>query len=92
MAAGYDHWLKNAYDSIKAFSETDFTQDLRGIDIPVLVLHGDDDQVVPIDISARKAIKFLKRGTLKEIPGAPHALPTINIDEVNQELLALLKS
>ncbi|KAM0718442.1 hypothetical protein Q7P37_005512 [Cladosporium fusiforme] len=84
--------FKNAYDSIKAFSETDFTQDLEGIDIPVLVLHGDDDQVVPIDVSARKTIKLLKKGTLKEIPGAPHALPTINVDEVNKELLEFLNS
>lgn len=84
--------FKNAFDSIKAFSETDFTHDLQGIDIPVLVLHGDDDQVVPIDVSARKTIKLLKKGTLKEIPGAPHALPTINVDDVNRELLAFLKS
>lgn len=84
--------FKNAFDSIKAFSETDFTHDLQGIDIPVLVLHGDDDQVVPIDVSARKTINLLKKGTLKEIPGAPHALPTINVEEVNRELLAFLKS
>lgn len=82
--------FKNAYDSIKAFSETDFTRDLQTIDVPVLVLHGDDDQVVPIDASARKTIKLLKKGTLKEIPGAPHALPAMNAEEVNAELLAFL--
>ncbi|KAF2719266.1 alpha/beta hydrolase fold protein [Polychaeton citri CBS 116435] len=88
MACGF----KNAYDCVKAFSETDFTEDLQGIDIPVLVLHGDDDQVVPIDASARKTIKLLKKGTLKELPGAPHALPTICVDEVNEELLKFLRS
>ena len=84
--------FKNAYDCIAAFSETDFTDDLKSIDIPVLVLHGDDDQVVPIDASGRKTVKLLKKGTLKEFPGAPHALPTICVDEVNQELLKFLES
>lgn len=84
--------LKNAYDCIGAFSETDFTQDLQGIDVPVLVLHGDADELVPIDASARKTIGLLKKGTLKEIHGGPHALPTINAGEVNRELLAFLKS
>ena len=84
--------FKNAYESIKAFSETDMREDLKGTDIPVLVLHGDDDQVVPIDASGRKTVKLLKNGTLKEFPGAPHALPTICVDEVNQALLEFLKS
>lgn len=87
MIAGF----KNAYDSIKAFSETDFTEDLKGLDIPVLVLHGDDDQVVPIDASGRKTVKLCKNGTIKEYPGAPHALPTICVDKVNSDLLEFLK-
>jgi len=82
----------NSYECIKAFSETDFTEDLKGIDIPVLLLHGTDDQIVPIDDSAREGIKLLKKGTLKEYPEAPHALPNTNIDEVNQDLLNFLKS
>lgn len=84
--------FKNAYDCIKAFSETDFTEDLKGIEIPVLVLHGDDDQVVPIDAAGRRSAKLVKNGTLKEFPGAPHALPTICIEEVNRELLQFLQS
>jgi non-heme chloroperoxidase len=88
MACGF----KAAYDCVKAFSETDFIEDLKGIDIPVLVLHGDDDQVVPIDASGRATVKLVKNGTLKEFPGAPHALPTICVKEVNEELLKFLKS
>ena len=84
--------FKAAYDCVKAFSDTDFIEDLKGIDIPVLVLHGIDDQVVPIDAAGRETIKLLKHGTKKEIEGGPHALPTINVQEVNEELLEFLKS
>jgi non-heme chloroperoxidase len=84
--------FKSAYECITVFSETDFIEDLKGIEIPVLVLHGDDDQIVPIGCSARKTIKLLKNGTLKEFPGSPHALPVINVQEVNEELLKFLKS
>ena len=84
--------FKAAYDCVKAFSETDFIEDLKGIDIPVLVLHGTDDQVVPIDAAGRETIKLLKHGTKKEIEGGLHALPTINVQEVNEELLEFLKS
>jgi len=84
--------FKNAYDCIGAFSETDFTPDLQGIDVPVLLLHGDQDELVPIDVSARQTIGLLKKGTLKEITGGSHALPAINADEVNRELLSFLKS
>ena len=73
--------FKGAYDCIKAFSETDLREDLRKIDIPVLVLHGDDDQVVPIDAGGRAAVKLLKNGTLKEFPGGPHALPNMCVEE-----------
>lgn len=84
--------FKNAYECIKAFSETDFTEDMKKIDIPVLVLHGDDDQVVPIDAAGRRSAKLLKNSTLKEYPGAPHALPTICINKVNQDLLQFLQT
>jgi len=83
---------KPQYDCIKAFSETDFTKDLQEIDIPVLVLHGDADQIVPIDDAARKSAKLLKRGTLRVIPGAPHGMPITLADQINQELLAFIKS
>ncbi|KUJ19166.1 Alpha/beta hydrolase protein [Mollisia scopiformis] len=84
--------FKNAYDCVKAFSETDMTEDMKKIDIPVLLLHGTDDQIVPIDDSAREGIKLLKKGTLKEYPGGAHALPNLNIEEINQDLLNFLKS
>ncbi|KAF4610375.1 hypothetical protein G7Y89_g15745 [Cudoniella acicularis] len=84
--------FKNAYDCVKAFSETDFTEDMKGLDIPVLLLHGDDDQVVPIDAAAKAGVKLLKKGTLKIYPGGPHALPNICEDEVNKDLLEFLES
>jgi non-heme chloroperoxidase len=80
------------YDTIKAFSETDFTEDLKKIDIPVLVLHGDDDQIVPIDAAGRASAKILKNATLKVISGAPHGMCTTRADEINAELLAFIKS
>jgi non-heme chloroperoxidase len=83
--------FKGAYDCIKAFSETDFTEDLKKMDIPVLLLHGDDDQVVPIGASAQNASKSVPKGTLKTYLGAPHALLNTHVDDVNQELLAFLK-
>jgi non-heme chloroperoxidase len=83
--------FKAAYDCIKAFSETDFTEDLKKMDIPVLILHGDDDQVVPVGASAQNSSKLVPQGTLKIYPGAPHALPNTHVDEVNQELLAFLE-
>ena len=83
--------IKPQYDCIKAFSETDFSNDLREIDIPVLILHGDADQIVPIDDSARKSAKLLKNGTLKVIPGGPHGMCTTLADQINSELLAFIK-
>jgi non-heme chloroperoxidase len=83
--------IQPQYECIKALSETDFTRDLREIDIPVLILHGDDDQVVPIDISARKSAKLLRKSTLKVIPGAPHGMCTTLADQINTELLAFIK-
>src|SRR5688572_7970856 len=84
--------LKNAYESIKAFSETDFTEDLKKFDVPALVMHGEDDQIVPVKDSAKKSAKLIK-GT-KEIyyPGAPHGLTATHQDQVNADLLAFFRS
>lgn len=82
---------KAHYDCIKAFSETDFTEDLKEIEVPVFVLHGSDDQIVPIADSALLAIKLLKNGTLKVLDGLPHGMATTHADVVNAELLAFVK-
>ena len=84
--------LKAHYDCIKAFSETDFTDDLKAIDVPVLILHGEDDQIVPIADSAHKAIKLLPNGTLKTYPGLSHGMFAINADIINADLLAFIRS
>src|SRR6266853_5885282 len=83
--------IKPQYDCVKAFSETDFSNDLREIDMPALILHGDADQIVPLDDSARKSAKLLRNGTLKVIPGAPHGMCTTLADQINSELLAFIK-
>lgn len=83
--------LKAEYDCIKAFSETDFTEDLKKIDVPTLILHGDDDQIVPINDSALLSAALVKGSTLKVIPGAPHGMCSTLKDEVNAELLAFIK-
>jgi len=83
---------KAHYDCIKAFSETDFTEDLKKIDIPVLVMHGDDDQIVPFADSAPLSAKLLKKGTLKVYPGLPHGLCTTHPELANSDLLAFFKS
>jgi non-heme chloroperoxidase len=83
--------LKAAYDCIKAFSETDFTDDLKKFDIPTLILHGDDDQIVPIDAAARQSVKLVKNARLVVYEGAPHGMCTTLKDRVNQELLAFFK-
>jgi non-heme chloroperoxidase len=80
------------YDCIKAFSETDFTEDLKKIEVPVLVLHGEDDQIVPIADSAPLSAKLVKHGTLKTFPGLPHGMCTTHADVINAELLAFFKS
>jgi non-heme chloroperoxidase len=82
---------KAHYDCIKAFSETDFTEDLKAIEIPVLVMHGTDDQIVPIHDSALKAIGLLKNGTLKTYEGLPHGLCATHPDVVNPDLLAFIE-
>ena len=83
--------IVGAYDCIKAFSETDQTEDLKKIDVPVLVIHGDDDQIVPIDNSGRLSVKLVKNGVLKVIAGAPHGLCTTHADAINRELLAFVR-
>ncbi len=75
------------YDGIKAFSETDFTEDLKAVEIPVLLLHGDDDQIVPIENSAIKAAKLLKNGLLITYPGFPHGMPTTHADIISNDIL-----
>ncbi|WP_343729675.1 alpha/beta hydrolase [Duganella sp.] len=84
--------IKNAYDCIKQFSETDFTADLKKIDVPTLFVHGDDDQIVPIGASAKAAVKLVKNATLLVYEGAPHGLPTTHKERLNADLLAFLQS
>ncbi|MFO1061779.1 MAG: alpha/beta hydrolase [Dongiaceae bacterium] len=79
------------YECIKAFSETDFTADLKAIEVPTLVLHGDDDQIVPIADSALLSIKLLRQGTLKVYPGLPHGMCTTHADAINPDLLAFMR-
>jgi non-heme chloroperoxidase len=94
-----EHWwlqgmlggVKAHYDCIKAFSETDFTEDLKKIDIPVLVMHGDDDQIVPIGAAGLMSAKILKNATLKVYKGFPHGMPATNADQINADLLAFFK-
>jgi non-heme chloroperoxidase len=84
--------IKSAYDCIKAFSETDLTEDLKAIDVPTLILHGDDDQIVPIVAAAMKSIELVENATLKVYPGAPHGLTGAHEQEFNADLLAFLAS
>jgi len=83
---------KAHYEGIKAFSETDQTEDLKAISVPTLVMHGDDDQIVPIDDASRLSVKLLKNGTLKVYPGFPHGMLTTHADVINADLLAFIKS
>ena len=82
---------KAHYDSVVAFSQTDFTEDLKKITVPVLVLHGEDDQIVPFSDSAPLTAKLLKNGTLKSYKGFPHGMPTTEADTINADLLAFIK-
>jgi non-heme chloroperoxidase len=88
MQAGF----KGVFDCIKAFSETDFTEDLKKFDVPTLIIHGDDDQIVPIGASALLSSRLVKGATLKIYPGAPHGLCSTLKDQVNADLLAFLKA
>jgi non-heme chloroperoxidase len=83
---------KAHYDCIEAFSETDFTDDLKAIDVPTFVMHGEDDQIVPIDDSARLAINLLKKGTLKTYPEFPHGMATTNPEVINADLLSFIRA
>ena len=83
---------KNAFECIKAFSETDFTEDLKSFDIPTLIIHGDDDQIVPIGASAMMSSKLIKGATLKVYPKAPHGLTVTHKDQLNADLLAFVKA
>jgi non-heme chloroperoxidase len=89
---GMEGSVKGQYDTVKAFSETDFTEDLKKIDIPTLVLHGDDDQIVPIDAAGRMSAKIVKNAKLKVYPGYPHGMCQTHADEINADVLAFLKS
>ena len=89
---GMQGGLKNQLDCIKAFSETDFTEDLKKFDMPTLIIHGDDDQIVPIGASAHASSKLVKHPTLKVYPGASHGLADTHKDQLNADLLAFLKT
>ncbi len=88
MMAGH----KNAYDCIEAFSETDFTEDLRKIDVPTLVIHGDDDQIVPIGCAGLASAKIIEGAILKVYAGAPHGIPSTHKNQLNQDILAFAGS
>jgi non-heme chloroperoxidase len=83
--------IKAHYDCIKAFSETDFTEDLKKIDVPVLIMHGDDDQIVPFADAAPLSAKLVKNGTLKVYKGFPHGMLTTHAETLNPDLLAFIK-
>lgn len=83
--------LKNELECIKAFSETDFTDDLKKVDVPILIIHGDDDQIVPIGASAHRSAKLVRNATLKLYPGAPHGLAVTHKDQLNADLLAFIR-
>src|SRR5262245_33582329 len=82
---------KNAYDCIQQFSETDFTEDLKKFDKPTLILHGDDDQIVPIGAAAHAGAKLVKDATLKVYPGAPHGITDTHKEQLSADLLAFIK-
>jgi non-heme chloroperoxidase len=84
--------LMNAYESIKAFSETDFTEDLKKFDVPTLVMHGEDDQIVPVKDAAKKSARLIKGAKEIYYPGAPHGLTATLQDRVNADLLSFVKS
>jgi non-heme chloroperoxidase len=86
-----DH-VKPHYDCVKAFSETDFTNDLEKFDVPTLILHGDDDQVVPIGAAALISAKIVKNATLKVYPGFPHGMFTTHPDQINADLFAFIQA
>jgi non-heme chloroperoxidase len=84
--------IKAHCDCIKAFSETDFTEDLKSVDVPVLIMHGEDDQIVPFHITGAKALKLLKNGKLISYPGFPHGMPTTEAATINKDILAFIST
>ena len=100
LPAVSENWMRQAmvgdikaqYDCITAFADTDFTADLQSIDQPVLILHGEDDQICPIDTTGRMAVKLLKNGSIKTYPGYPHGMATIHADVLNPDILAFIRS
>jgi non-heme chloroperoxidase len=84
--------IKAQYDCIKVLSETDFFEDLKSIDVPVLVMHGEDDQICPFEASGAKTVKLLKHGTLKSYPGFPHGMPATHAAQINADLLAFFQA
>jgi non-heme chloroperoxidase len=84
--------LIGQFDCIKALSETDFTEDLKKFDVPTLIIHGDDDQIVPIDLGGRASVKLVKNATLKEYPGAPHGVADTHKEKLNADLLTFARS
>jgi non-heme chloroperoxidase len=84
--------LKAAYECIKAFSETDFTEDLKKFDVPTLIVHGDADQIVPIRAAAFKSARIVKDAILKVYPGAPHGIPSTNKDQLDSDLLSFVSA
>ncbi|UEG54056.1 alpha/beta hydrolase [Mucilaginibacter daejeonensis] len=84
--------IKAHYDCVKVFSETDFTEDLKSVDVPVLIMHGEDDQIVPYTVTALKAAKLVKNGKLITYPGFPHGMPTTEADTINKDLLEFIRS
>ena len=89
---GMQGGVKGEYDCVKAFSETDFTEDLKKIDVPTLVMHGDDDQIVPYLDAGALSAKLVKNAQLKVYPGFPHGMPIIHADQINPDLLAFINS
>jgi non-heme chloroperoxidase len=84
--------LKNIYDCVKAFSETDFTEDLKKFDVPTLIMHGEDDQIVPIGVTGKKSAKLISGAEEIYYPGLPHGLTATHADQINDDLLDFLKS
>jgi len=84
--------IKAQYDCIKALSETDFFDDLKSIDVPVLVMHGLDDQICPFESSGAKSVELVKHGTLITYPGLPHGMPTTHAQQINTDLLAFFQA
>ena len=82
--------IKAHYDCVKAFSETEFYDDLKAIDVPVLVMHGEEDQIVPFHVGGARSVKLLKHGTLKAYPGFPHGMPTTHAERINADLLEFI--